>query len=158
MASSSTSRALAVAKANPQRLDTNVARSLAAVRSTRAATTQVLKTLSKAGLLNDITVDETNESNIKRQIGEAAASHANAGTPYGPVVQSMEIGVEGCEHLEYVNPFAFLYYLSSISAAFSEMMRSVYVPGRPLRLIIYADGLEPGNPFRHERARHLRII
>ena len=48
--------------------------------------------------------------------------------------------------------------MSSLSAAFGEMMRSVCVDGRPVRIVIYADGLIPGNPFRPEASRKLQCV
>ena len=158
MSSSSSNLELAKTGCKQVNLDSNVARSLVATGSTKRATTEILKKLSQAGMLNGIVIDETNERSLKRKLTEAASGHSNVNTPYGPIVQFMELGIPGCEHLEFVNPFAFLYYLSAISAGFAEMMKSICVPGRPLRIIIYADGLEPGNPFRHDLARHLMSI
>ena len=134
-----------------------VAKSLAAAKGTKANTAEILKSLSKAGMLA-ITIDESNEHNLKRALTNAASDHARVPTPYGPLVQHLELGLDGCKYLEYVSPFAWLYHMSNISRGFATMMKSICVLGRPLRIVIYADGLEPGNPFRHDHARHLMAI
>lgn len=141
-------------------LDANVAKSLVATKGTKTSTCKILRILSEAGLLNNIEINDSNARAVKRKLTDAASGHAKHthGMPYGPLLQSMELGIEGCEHLEFMHPCAFLYYLSSISPAFATMMKDISVPGRPLRICIYADGLEPGNPFRHDKARHLMSI
>ena len=139
-------------------LDATIARSLAAARGTKTNTIELLKKLSGAGLLKDIDIDDTNERGVKRLLTEAASDHANARTNYGPVVQSMEVGIPGLKHLEYINPFAFLSYLSTISVSFAMMMKSVCVLGQPLRIIIYADAFVPGNPMRPDKGRDVMAI
>jgi hypothetical protein len=53
---------------------------------------------------------------------------------------------------------ALLYYLSTISAAFSNIMATSGVPGQPFNLIIYIDEICPGNPLRPEKSRTLQSI
>ena len=73
-------------------------------------------------------------------------------------MQSLEIGALDCQYWEFIHPFAWLYHLSAISGSFANMMRSALVDGEPLRIVIYADGLVPGNPFRPEVSRNLMCI
>ena len=143
---------------NAPALPTAVAQSLVSTRGTKTAIVHTLKTLSAAGMLKDLNFDDSNEHSLKKQLTEAATVHANTNTIYGPIVQRIEINVEGCKYWEYVNPFAYLYYLSTISSCFSEMMRSACRDDRPVRIVIYADALIPGNPFRPEASRTLMCI
>ena len=127
-----------------QPISTDLARQLVANRGTKTSVLQTLTTLSNAGCLKD--VDGSDAGALKRKLTEAAASHSTQHTLYGPLIQSVEIGVEGCKHWEYMNPFAYLYLMSVISHEFAAMMRSICVDGVPLRIIIYADALVPGSP------------
>ena len=156
------SSALAVPTArqrNGPKLDTKTAQQLVAQNATRTAVLNVLTTLSKKGLLKGFE-DTTNESSIKRQLTKASTEHSNTHTPYGPLVQSMDIGVttKDMKKWEFLNPFAFLYHMCSISPCFADIMRSVCIDGQPLRIVIFADGLVPGNPYRPEKSRSLMCI
>ena len=139
-------------------LEPKVIQSLAAARGTKTNTLAILKSLSSHGLLKDLIIGEENERDLKRKLTDAAALHSKAHTPYGPLVQFMELGLPGCRYLEYIDPCAFLYHVSCMSADFAFIMQKACAPGQPLRIVIYADGLEPGNPFRHDQARHLVSI
>jgi len=66
---------------------------------------------------------------------QASAHHSAKVTPYGPVVQQLDLGTEG--PIDYVNPFAYLYYLSSICHAFGDMLVGCMRGIEPLRLVIY---------------------
>ena len=54
---------------------------------------------------------------------------------------------------------AFIWLVTSLSPAFSQIMRDVVGDGStPLRLVIYADEMNPGNPFRPEKSRTVQCI
>ena len=133
-------------------------RELVAQSKSKDSVLRTLQTLGAAGMLKGYDGDDDNANALKRALADANTMHAEADTPYGKVVQKIELGADALQSWEYVNPFAYLYYMSYISAAFAEMMRSVTVSGRPLRIVVYADGLVPGNPFRPEASRKLCCI
>lgn len=135
---------------------TRVSQQLLSKSHTKKSLVDTLQTLAAAGMIKDI--DELQEASLKRQLAEASTAHAKQDTIYGPIVQSVPLGIEGLPNWEYVNPFAYLYCMSSVCSAFSDMMKSVCVDGQPLRIVIYADGLIPGNPFRPEASRKLQCI
>ena len=61
--------------------------------------------------------------------------------------------------MECINPFAYLYLLSSISTSFGTMMKDCAKdPTTPLRLILYIDEVNPGNPLRPDRGRTTHAI
>lgn len=139
------------------KLDPRVGQELVAHGLTKTAIAHTVSTLRKAGMLRE-EFEEVIESSLKRQFTTASRIHATTVTPYGPLVQAIHLGAEGLPSWEYLNPFAFLYHLSAVSAGFANVMRSVCVDGRPLRIILFADGMVPGNPFRPEKARKLMCI
>ena len=120
-------------------------------KQTKTALMQTLVSLKTQGLLE---VDVT-RGDLKR----AAEHHANQDTPYGKVVQKVEINAPRLKYLDIVHPLAFLFYLTTISVAFAELMYScVHGNPLPLALVIYADEMTPGNPFRPEKTRTLQCV
>ena len=118
---------------------------------TKTALAETLRVLSKQGYLE---IGAT-----KRELREASEHHAKQDTPYGRVVQRIELNVPGLKYLDFINPFAFLYYLTMISAAFAALMHDCCRDAtRPLRLVIYMDEMNPGNPFRPEKSRTLQCV
>ena len=134
-----------------------VAQRLVARTQTKSDMEAALDVLADAGLIKDIGAEATT-SNLKRSITQASFDQGKIKTPYGPLIQSLEINAAKCKHWEYINPFAWLYYVSTTSAAFADMMRDYTVDGNLLRIVIYSDGLIPGNPFRPEPSRKLNCI
>jgi len=159
--SSNVSNALSLRKRTrdgPQ-IPTDVARELIATSSTKVGLASTLATLHKAGLIKDEAgLDAATERSIKQKLTDASTNHSKAQTPYGPLVQTIDLGAEGASHWEYVHPLGYLWYLAQLSTGFADVMRNCTVDGRPLRIIIYADGLVPGNPFRPEASRKMQCI
>ena len=88
---------------------------------TRGALTEVLKSLSDAGMLTH-SLNDVSKRTTRAELQSAIEHHSHVSTPYGKVVQTMDLGIPELRKLEYVNPFAYLHYLSSISPAFADMM------------------------------------
>ena len=147
MARSSSDAALALPAARLPRLQ-------ACGRHTKTSTIQMLMELQSSGAL----AGESTERELRRQMQHATEAHANAMTPYGKVVQGIRLDSSKLKTWEICHPFALLWYLTSISVNFADMMRKCTTSGRPLRLVVYVDGLIPGNPFRPEKSRKLECI
>jgi len=128
--------------------------------ATKTSVASILQTLWKNGLIKDDECDDVDAASLKRQLTAASTQQANEQTPYGPLVQHMDLGIKEKElkNWEYINPFAWLYLMAWKSLEFSTIMQSICVEGRPLRIIIFADGMIPGNPFRPEKSRTLMCI
>ena len=128
---------------------------MASSRGTKKTVATVLTTLQERGLLNDDVLGASKHES--RALSKAVATHANANTPYGTVVQAIEI-----EHVDdgpirwmIIHPFAFIWYLSSICDDFAQVMMSSTqsAVNRCLDLILYGDELTPGNPMRSDGGR-----
>ena len=136
-----------------------VTQNLLAKSLTKTSLANTLQTLSDAGVLRDADGENLDVATMKRSLTQVARIHANTQTPcYGPLVQHIDLGIPDMPVWEYMNPFAWLHYLSSVSTPFALLMRSLCVDGRPLRIVLYADGLVPMNPFRPEASRTLMCI
>ena len=137
---------------------TNVNAVLASIhaqgRTTKAAIVQALLQLQNAGLLNS----EEDEQSLKRKLQTVVEEHSKSTTDYGPLVQKVKIGDSKLEDWEVCHPCAFLAYMSSISAAFCDVLKGCMANGRPLKLVIYGDEMIPGNPFRLEKSRKLMCL
>jgi hypothetical protein len=124
--------------------------------STRTGVAAILSRLHEQGLLTDGALGGSCSS-IRRKLRIAMEAHSKVDTPYGTVVKTLSIG-DGLPTWEYCCPMALIYYLSTVSKPFYDVMVSSSMHGRPLRIILYVDGCEPGNPLRPESERELQCI
>ena len=118
---------------------------------TKTGMCTALSTLQEAGLL------ETGDSvrKMRRMLEDATVQHGREVTPYGTVIQQVDLRIPGIAPWEYCHPLAYLRYVSGLNNAFGEVMQSCIEPGKPLTVILYMDELCPGNPFRPEKGRKL---
>ena len=81
-------------------------------------------------------------------------------TPYGTVIQSVDLGIPGVEPWGYCHPLAYLRHISTLNNVFGEVMRKCIdeSEGKPLTIILYMDELCPGNPYRPEKSRKLQGV
>ena len=113
-----------------------------------------LKRLHDGGLLEGpVKSLRTIRGNLQR----INATHADARTPYGTVVKIMAVPGENFK-FEYVCPFAYLHHMCTLSSEFTTIMKSCSESGNPLRIVLYADSICPGNPFRPEKSRTVQCI
>jgi hypothetical protein len=119
---------------------------------------EAIGALSKCGWLQPAVTDRCAERTVRSRLSDASKKHCDAVTPYGTVVQSMSLDSQALPSWNFAHPLAYLYYLSTISAQFGELMRRAITPGVPLRLILYVDEICPGNPLRPEKSRTLQAI
>ena len=108
--------------------------------STRSALINTLNQLHADGLLDT----KMTPRELRREIHE----HARADTRYGKVVQTMKIDNVT---VPYIDPRALLVYLCTVSAAFSRLMKSIATG--MCRIVLYNDGVTPGNVFRPDAGR-----
>jgi hypothetical protein len=123
---------------------------LSALSGTRVGLARVLQRLAAEGYLTDASLGDRSTRTIRRdaQLGIESAI-GNATTPYGSVIQNLDVnGVA----VEVVNPFAFVHFLCSHIPAFSK---TVFPNGvsvsRPM--VMYIDEVRPGNPLRPDKGR-----
>ena len=142
-------------------IDTSIAssvhRTLATHSGSRSGLARTLLTLNSAGLLHESAL-AASFSSVRRKLNEAVQSHVTANTPYGSVVKSLRLNIKGCESWDYCCPMAFITYLSSLCKPFYDVMEACSPPGQPLRIVIYVDECEPGNPLRPEKSRSLQCV
>ena len=77
-------------------------------------------------------------------------------TPYGKVLQRMDLGLAALPYWEYIHPMALLFYLAGLSITFASMMMECTVSGVPCNIIIYIDEITPGNPCGPRRRGRCR--
>ena len=123
-------------------------------KQTKTSTVKMLQVLQMRGAL----AGDVSERQLRSDMQAAVESVGKTMTPYGPVIQQVRLDAPGLRDWEICHPFAFLWYLTHHSAAFQEVMRISTLDGRKLRLVIYMDGLVPGNPFRPDKGRSIMCI
>jgi hypothetical protein len=151
MAGSSTDL-VPVAKRSKVHHDGELRNLVALQHKTKTTIVETLTVLKDAGLLK--------EGVSRRDLQKASEHHSSQTTPYGKVVERMKLNATGLKYLDICNPFALLFYLSSMSVAFAALMTDAVARagGRALRLIIYTDEMCPGNPYRPEKSRTLQCV
>ena len=83
---------------------------LANHRITKSAIANVFETLHAKGLL---------EGRVhRRHMSRAVAAHAAVPTPFGPVVQSVEVDINLT--VDYICPAALMWYMCTISTSFAD--------------------------------------
>ena len=130
-----------------ERRRTNLGVMLTTNLTTKTALVTMLRRLHGAGLLDG-------PLTTRKQVSRAVAEHGQADTPYGKVMQKMAL--PNGEYLDIIHPAAFLAHMCRISAEFAELVYSIMQD--KLGYIIYADGLVPGNVFRHDKGRKIQAI
>jgi hypothetical protein len=94
----------------------NIVAGLARHGISKSALATILKSLNEQGLLTERLCSGGSSTSYGRQVRDAVEDvPLHATTPYGPLVQSMTQPMV----LHYVNPFAFLYHLTSTNLNFS---------------------------------------
>jgi hypothetical protein len=125
---------------------------------TRGALVECLLAFQDAGLLS-ADMGSMSKASLKLEVQGAIEHHSRTMTPFGTVIQSMDLGTEGLKDWQHINPLAYLYHLSSISKSFATMMKDcIKDPATPLRLILYIDEVNPGNPLRPDKGRSTQAI
>ena len=140
----------------------DVSRKMVTNPGSRSGLARNLGMLQNAGLLSDDFSQSigSSESSMKRTLQNVMEADSKTETPYGTVVQIMELNtVEGDTiSWDYCNPLALLYHLTSICHALGDLMADLYTPGTPMRVVIYADECEPGNPLRPDIGRLMQCL
>ena len=93
---------------------------------------------------------------IRNRVRQPLEEIAQETTPYGPLIGYLDLGLE--DPLPYINPFGLLYRMSQGSCSFQRIMREVCSSQKPLRLVLYTDSIEPGNPLRPESGRNTEMV
>ena len=102
---------------------------------TKTGMCMALETLQRAGLL---CTNDTNRK-LRRTLQNATVQHGRSVTPYGTVIQQVDLGIKGIGPWEYCNPLAYLRYISTLNNAFGEVMKSSIEHGKALTMILYMD-------------------
>ena len=142
---------------------------LAAIHGvSKGGLSKTLKALHDMGLLTDDLVDAPSEIGYRRQVQRAFEMDAlHRPTPYGPMLCEMELPIDDTakttprpkrQSMWYVNPFALLFTICSVSAPFFNLLKTVGTGAKTLRIILYFDGINPGNPLAPDPQRLLQAV
>ena len=129
---------------------------------------KTLKALYDRGLLTDALTDAPSEYGYMRQVQKAFDLDAlHKHTPYGTMLCEMELPIEGNtrsksrpKSMWYINPFALLFTICTVSSPFFALLKDAVGPSGigDLRIILYFDGINPGNPLAPNPQRLLQAV
>lgn len=88
----------------------------------------------------------------------AAASHSEIQTPYGPIVQCMDLPLSTENFAwNFISPFAVLYHICRISPPFASLVQT-HLQSQTNNLILYFDETRPGNVLRVDSGRLVMCV
>ena len=101
----------------------------------------------------------------RHALRQARDSTTKIHTPYGCLHSTIDVPTDAGqdEHIEVQSPLAMLYHAVSTSATLSEVLKRIVAqqqpsPTQPLRLILSADEVLPGNQLAYTAGRKFWII
>ena len=124
---------------------------------TKIGAVRVIQRLHERGLLSDdALVDGLTENTLRKdaRIGTEDAV-ANAHTPHGPVVTTLN--VKGTD-IEVVNPFAYVYFLCERNPDLFEILMPAGAVSVCRPIVLYVDEIRPGNPLRPGKSRTTQCV
>ena len=120
---------------------------------------RMLKVLAEKDMLRDdmATVCSTTDRALEQVVISACQKAAETDTPFGTVVQHMDLGADGYRQWPYIHPLALLWFLSLRSPEFGLLMQSILdnCSKKSLDIVIYDDAFQIGNPLRPDMGRNM---
>lgn len=120
----------------------------------KTALASILKRLHDRGYLKDLTASHSLSSYrraIKKPFEEIAFGRQ---TQFGSLLQRLHFPNSDYS-IPYINPFAFLSVLCQCNLAFFTLLRGLTLP---LKIIIYIDEINPGNPLSPDPQKMLQAV
>ena len=118
-----------------------------------------------AAILDKVRRDGVPELHGRCHLQEAREIASYGDTPFGPIQQTIDLeGVDGAAiPLEVQHPLATLYHACKQGGSFSDYMRAMLIeqppgPADPWHLVMYTDGLTPGDAFKTQNLRKLDVV
>lgn len=123
---------------------------------------RTLKALHDKDLLNDSLVSATSLKGYQRQVQKAIEKEAlYAQTPYGILLREMDLptGETKSRSLYYIHPKALIYRVCQINNALFNLFKAIIDVGiHVLQIILFLDGINPGNPVAPDPQKLLQGI
>ena len=137
-----------------------VERRLLSFGGTKHALNQILTTLHTEGMLGKELQPRGTSTMAKDLRNSLAALGRDASTAYGPIVKQMHLGLqEPLLRCPVVCPLAWLAHFSAACESFARVLKStIDSTAKPLRIVIYIDEIQPGNPLRPDKTRCTQAV
>ena len=128
---------------------------------------KTLRLLHDKGLLVDSLVEVPSKRGYERQVQRAFELDAlRALGPYGPMLCETELPITTKEKdaklpsMYFIDPFALLFRVCAINAVFFGMLKAAAGAAgtKALKLILYVDGINPGNPLAPDPQKLLQAV
>ena len=124
----------------------------------KTALIDILQSLHSAGALAG-DLGAGTRSTVRDRVRQPLDDLRHLETPYGQLVKRWKLGLPALSHVDIINPFAYLYHLSIVSDEFAQLLFEASEGGnKELRVIMYIDGVSPGNPLRPDKARTVDCV
>ena len=136
---------------------------------TKSGLSKTLKRLYDQGLLVDALVSSPTSRSYSRQVFRAFDQQAlHEHTPYGIMLNEKELPIDESKKenkgkratMYYINPFALLFKLCAINGLMFGLVKDAVrsAPNRCLRILMYIDEINPGNPVAPDPQKLLQAV
>ena len=128
--------------------------------SSRNHLARTLHTLHSHGLLNDALtkVSAPSTRSYNYQIEKTVTSTAATNTPYGALIDVVELPGTNGSQMHYINPFSLIFHLCKEQPQLFQLLQECARGGRRLRVLLYMDGVNPGNPLAPDPRKTVQAI
>ena len=114
----------------------------------------MLEKLNTLGMLSSAMLGNQSKSTIRTEFQKATEFSGKYLTPYGRVVQQMELQVAELRYWEFIHPMAYLHLLCKMSREMFQLMATC----SSYKVVMYVDEINPGNPLHPAPKRKLQGI
>ena len=132
---------------------------LATAKGSTKALCRALKVLAEKGLLQDdfATLCSGTSKSLEHKAAAECHAAAETNTPFGLVVQHLDLEANGYRRWTYIHPLALLWFLSTLSEEFGLLFQSMIdnSADKTLDIVIYDDAFQIGNPLRPDQGRNM---
>ena len=90
---------------------------------------------------------------LRRDLQEQFEAVGNETTPYGKLMQHIDMGIPEAREVPFISPFALLFKVCRTSENFRNLLRSCVRGNQHARLVFYSDDITPGNVLRPDTGR-----
>ena len=120
----------------------------------------MLKVLAEKDMLQDdfaTLVSSSSNKALEHRVYRECAAAASEITPFGTVVQHLDLGADGYRQWPYIHPLALLWFLTARSQEFGLLLQSMIdnCSKKCLDVVIYDDAFQIGNPLRPDQGRNM---
>jgi hypothetical protein len=125
---------------------------------TRAALRNILAVLHEEGQLGKQLQPRGSSTTGKDMQLSMSTLAKDASTPYGPILKRMHLNIQDFDSCPVVCPLAWLSHFTKLCEPLGKTLKEIINASSKLRIILYIDEIQPGNPLRPDKTRCTQAV